>query len=357
MAVAAMRLCPEIRFTSILEHEQYYRTWQMLGHQFAPTRYWRAAPRTRIGKIHYHLLSEHSAGRDLRYLLDETQVDAVHSQNYEHLGYFATKYAGRPVIHDVSDFYSIFPRNQERPSGRSSGPVATFKHIRRQWLEKHALEQADALTFNSPMMLELARQRYAISGETLVIPNAVPEEDVPRSFLPKLSVQDGYVHTVFVGHINGPKLHSLVEVADRGVHVHLYTLQKGSFDQTLSETCEDHRYLHCHGALPYRRLLQELTQYDFGLVLWYKGANEPFFQASLPSKLFDYLAAGLPVIVRPFQALVEFVQRHQCGFVLYDLDELPGKLEKTYTVGDRRKYTMEHYIRPLLDLYREMASG
>jgi len=310
-----------------------------------------------MGKVYYHLISARPAGRDLRNLLDGMGIHVVHSQNYEHLGYFAVKYAGRPVIHDVSDFYSIFPRNQEQPSRRILGPLDTVKRWRRLWLEKYVLERADGLTFNSPVMLRLAQERYSITGETLVIPNAVPEEDMPYSFLPRLSAQDGSTHTVFVGHINGPKLNRLVEIANRGVHVHLYTLQKNAFRQTLVETCTSHSYLHWHDALPYKSLLKELTQYDFGLVLWYEEAKEPFFQASLPSKLFDYLAAGLPVVVGPFQALTEFVRQHQCGFVLYDDNELPDKLREVYTVGDRRKYTMEYYIRPLVALYRRLASG
>ena len=116
-----------------------------------------------------------------------------------------------------------------------------------------------------------------------------------------------------------------------------------------------HLYLHYHGSLPYRELLIQLTQYDYGLVLWYQGATERFFDASLPSKLFDYLASGLPVIVGSYKALVDFVSSHNCGFVVQDVSEIREKLAYSYTVGDRNQYVMEHYVPRLVELYRRLV--
>jgi len=116
-----------------------------------------------------------------------------------------------------------------------------------------------------------------------------------------------------------------------------------------------HPYMHYHDPLPYRALLQEMTQYDYGLVLWYEGARAGFFHATLPSKLFDYLAIGLPVIVGPFRSLVDYVQSKGCGFVLRDMDELGTRLAHRYSLGDLKEYTMEYYIPSLIELYQELA--
>ena len=239
-----------------------------------------------------------------------------------------------------------------RPSFSLRGKYA---HRRRLRYEKFVFERADALIFNSSHMLEIAHELYNIRGETLVVPNAVPAADVPKRSLTKLSAMDSECHMVFVGHINQPKLDRLRQVADHSLHVHLYTYQANTFKASLLQACADHPYLHHHGSLPYRELLIQLTQYDYGLVLWYRGATERFFDASLPSKLFDYLASGVPVIVGPYKALIDFILAHNCGFVVHDVSEIKEKLTDSHAVRDRNQYMMEYCVLDLIALYHRLA--
>lgn len=356
MNVAAMKYDSTIHYILLIEMPGYDKTFEKLGYSFAPPRFWRSKPKTLVGKIYYHFFSERSGGRKLSKLVQEFKADIIHTHNVDHLAYYAIRYTNLPVVHDISDFYSIFPRNQGHPSNkRRFGLWERYRHAKRLVWEKFAFENADGLTFNSPYMLDVAKELYNIRAETAVIPNAVPEEDIPRENLPKLSKRDRQVHAVFVGHINRAKLNRVKELADRDIHVHLYTLHAECFESILLRKCEEHKYLHYHRAVPHRQLLLELTQYDYGLVLWYEGAQEKFFEVSLPSKLFDYLASGLPVIVGPYRALSDFVLSKGCGFVLNHIDELESKLSKTYTVGDRGRYTMEYYVPRLMALYRKIA--
>jgi hypothetical protein len=107
--------------------------------------------------------------------------------------------------------------------------------------------------------------------------------------------------------------------------------------------------------VPYRELLLQLTQYDYGLVLWYDGATARFFDASLPSKLFDYLASGAPVIVGSYKALADFVLSRNCGFVVHNVSEIKEKLAARFTVGGRKQYIMEYYVPDLIALYHRLA--
>ena len=242
------------------------------------------------------------------------------------------------------------------PSEPNMGLWARYKHQKELRWEKYVFENADGLTFQSPYYLDVAEPRYNMRGEIAVIPNAVLADDLPRKSLPKLSQKDGQVHTVFVGHVNRLKLDRVKEIADRGIPVHLYTFHSSEFEPLLLTECKAHEYLYYHGALPRRQLLLALTQYDFGLVLWYRGATEPFFHTVLPSKMFYYLASGLPVIVAPYRSISEFVLSRGCGFVLTHIDELEDKIyNKRYTVGDRAQYTVEHYIPNLVRLYRKLV--
>jgi len=355
ISVAVMNCDPSIRYTVLVDTPEYNRLFEELGHTFGPLHYWRKKPKGLLGRIRYHFTGESSAGRELARTINTLETDIIQTQNLDYLGYYAIRYTDLPVVHDVSDFYSIFPTDQDTPRRHSFSLWGKYAHRRRLWYEKFVFEQADALLFNSLQMLEVAHKLYNIRGETIVIPNAVPAADVPQTSLTKLSALDGEYHLVFVGHINQPKLDRLRQVADQGLHVHLYTYQATTFKATLLRACADHPYLHHHGALPYRELLIQLTQYDYGLVLWYEGATARFFDTSLPSKLFDYLASGMPVIVGPYKALVDFVSSHNCGFVVREVSEIKEKLADRYTVGDRKQYIMEYHVPDLIALYHRLA--
>jgi glycosyltransferase involved in cell wall biosynthesis len=355
ISVAVMNRDPSVCYTVLVDTPEYNRIYEDMGHNFGPIHYWRRKPRNLLGRVWYHLTGEPSAGQELARKVETLGTDIVLTQNLDYLGYYAIRYTDLPVVHDVSDFYSIFPRKQDRSRWPSFSLWREYAHWRRLQYEKFVFERADALIFNSSHMLEIAHELYNIRGETLVVPNAVPAADVPQRLLTRLSALDGECHTVFVGHINQPKLDRLRQVADQGLHVHLYTYQANSFIASLLRACADHPYLHHHGSLSYRELLIQLTQYDYGLILWYQGARERFFDASLPSKLFDYLASGVPVIVGPYKALVDFVSSHNCGFVVQDVSEIREKLADSYTVGDRNQYIMEYYVPDLIALYHQLA--
>ncbi|MFO0635746.1 MAG: hypothetical protein U0168_23140 [Nannocystaceae bacterium] len=89
----------------------------------------------------------------------------------------------------------------------------------------------------------------------------------------------------------------------------------------------DHAFtLHAH--LPLRRLVDALTgQHDFGLLLYRVepelAVGRTHLRIALASKLFTYLAAGLPVLVSPeLETMAALVRDHGVGLVVA-ADELP----------------------------------
>jgi len=67
--------------------------------------------------------------------------------------------------------------------------------------------------------------------------------------------------------------------------------------------------------LPYDELLRELVDADVGIVFFQSGSETNAY--GLPHKLFDYMAAGLPVLVSTHATYVaEIVTEVQCGVIL-----------------------------------------
>jgi hypothetical protein len=67
------------------------------------------------------------------------------------------------------------------------------------------------------------------------------------------------------------------------------------------------------GWVPYPEMPAVLRKADIGLVIL---LPEPRYVAAIPVKLFEYMAAGLPVVASDFPAIREIVAEHQCGVLV-----------------------------------------
>lgn len=111
---------------------------------------------------------------------------------------------------------------------------------------------------------------------------------------------------------------------------------------------------------PYQALMEDLQRYDWGLF----GSMFPCKQIenSMPNKLFEYIAAGLPVLVyncSPESEVVQFIRETNTGVLVSDWDELDfhysNLMEYKKRAREKRWYlTMEREIVKVLKLYDEV---
>jgi len=115
-------------------------------------------------------------------------------------------------------------------------------------------------------------------------------------------------------------------------------------------------YIHYYDPLPPKELMVELTQYDAGLIpLAVDDSNRECANASMPNKLFEYLAAGLPIIARRLVALTDFIEKHSCGMTYEDAPEIVAlKEEWTLPVIFMPPITMESQIGRLVEFYKSL---
>jgi hypothetical protein len=74
----------------------------------------------------------------------------------------------------------------------------------------------------------------------------------------------------------------------------------------------------------------------------------------LPNKLFDYLAAGLPLIVPPTRSISQFISRTGTGLTYEIVDDLPSLVDVRSIKIDRNLFVIEEHISKLEDLYRSI---
>ena len=115
-----------------------------------------------------------------------------------------------------------------------------------------------------------------------------------------------------------------------------------------------------HEGRPLAKLIPEMQQYRWGLV----GNTNRFKQwdVSMPNKLFEYMAAGIPVVVWNAAEAAKFVEREGVGIVVNSAEEIVarnGEAEKCQeaVLAKIKGWTWEANIHRLEKLYAKVLHG
>jgi hypothetical protein len=107
---------------------------------------------------------------------------------------------------------------------------------------------------------------------------------------------------------------------DMGIHLHVHSQ---NFRDILSKYTT--KYFHLEDTIPFMDVPTVLSQYDMGLCMPFDGKNERLiynYTYMLPSKLFDYAQAGIPVLCDyRYQTMSKYLLENNLGMIYTDLDE------------------------------------
>ncbi|MFP4053895.1 MAG: tetratricopeptide repeat protein, partial [Phycisphaerae bacterium] len=276
------------------------------------------------------------------------RFDVIHCHN-EPDHYTGMALAGNaPVIHDTHDLISL--RHPEDAS------LAYHEGI--------ANRSADGRVYSTPYQQQEARRLYDVQGPSLVFYNYASQGDLPRRFLPKLSRQDGQVHVVYEGGIGNTAHRDYRELfrdlSDRGIHVHIYPPKQ---NPAMRELYGQFANVHFHDPVSPRQIIEEMTQYDYGIIPFnLQTGNKRFLDSTIANKLFEYLAAGLPVLTSPLQSYVEYFRRNPVGITFDGADDIVSqlpRLEEIVRTTDFSKqvFTYESEVDRLIDFYRQVIAA
>jgi len=146
----------------------------------------------------------------------------------------------------------------------------------------------------------------------------------------------------------------------------------GRFDPPALEnelrTLPGYQHVRFHGWVPPGQIYAHLRTANIGLACLHP---EPRFTVAFPVKLFEYMAAGLPVIASNFPLWKEIVEGNECGLTVNPLDpeEIARAIEylithpvEAHRMGENgrraveKKYNWEREGQKLLKLYGELLN-
>ncbi len=262
--------------------------------------------------LRHHVYLASLAGlntRAIRKAIERMPGPVVRTSTPDLVGAAALR-SGKRVIAEVYDTWSLYDASERHGL---EGRVRRYVSLR---FERAVHEGADLLVYTTQEMLDYAASRYRIRN-AIVVPNAVLTADLPKGRRRRLS-EDGRSHCVYVGTLQpsseggSRSIIPFLRVLSKDHVVHVYGVTERTKLLAVRRDLEGVGVW--HDPVPQARLLEELTQYDFGLILLPR-VDVRRFETVLPNKMFEYVCAGLPVLVSPYRALVNFVRTYDCGTV------------------------------------------
>jgi glycosyltransferase involved in cell wall biosynthesis len=284
------------------------------------------------------------------------QVDVFHAHNEP--SWFVTLIKERcdvPVVLDVHDSYiaRVTPEEAEKTEAPR---IFTG--------ERNNFQLADALVFPGRSFGKIVTEEYGLTQPQLILPSYVPK------FLNQYNGGEWLGGLVYQGKMmldsecvegtanQGFRYCSYEELLRQaheiGMDFHLYGIRSDE------EYQEAYREAYLHLGRPYEDLLKSLTRHDWGLV-----GNvfpTPEWDVAFPNKLFEYIAASVPVVAMNAADCAEFIKEHGVGIVVDSIQELSERWSehtevRKSLIRGRQQFVMENHIGHLEELYEEAISG
>ena len=284
--------------------------------------------------------------RDHRHLWDlSADYDLVHCHNEPDVLTVAALAGQAPVVHDTHDLISL------RADGEAS--LAFFEGV--------ANRGAAGRVYTTPYQLAEARELYGVRGPCHVHYNYVSAGDLPQRRLPKDSGSDGAVHIVYEGgvglggHRDFTRLFN--ELAAAGVRVHIYP---ASYNQQVAAVFESTENIFYNQPLSPSRIMEEMTRFDFGIIPFnLELGNRRFLDTTIANKLFEYLAAGLPVLASPLKSYVEYFAANPVGMTFESAEDILANLDRLRQMAaeidfGQQVFTHESQVPALEEFYYQV---
>jgi glycosyltransferase involved in cell wall biosynthesis len=183
-------------------------------------------------------------------------------------------------------------------------------------------------------------------------PTVVPAEEgrAIRKNWENLGIQDGKFTCVYSGTMSpsrplGPVIDAVKRLSDKNVPIVFIIAGTGDQDAEYRRKAADHPAIRFAGWINHREMAVLFDMADVAIAPY-----RPDLSFSLPTKMFDYMAGGLPIVSSCGGEAAALIDRHQIG-INYDVDDsasVERALSRLYEDAELRRL-MSSSAKALLD--------
>jgi len=279
----------------------------------------------------------------------EPHVDFLHAHNEP--SYYVSlwkEFSKKPVILDVHDSFLLRTSPAQADKVMEEGKM----RMRVSTEERTNFQLADALVFPSQSMADLVCKEFKLTQPMLVLPSYLPELFYQYETQPWMG---GIVYEGKTA-INGDSSTNAycdyrkfdAECKRLGVDFHLYGNQMS--DEFKAAYPHAFKYPPCLMG----KMIKRIQAHDWGLVG--NVDSYPEWEGAMPNKLFEYLAANIPIVCMNAGEVAKFVLEHDIGIVVNSVEELCARWKehtekRKNVVRLRHKFSMDSHIEELEAFY------
>lgn len=289
----------------------------------------------RLPRMLWRMLALGSIARGAR----AERPDAVHANDIATLipGYFAARLSGAKLVYDTHEYAVGVP----------------YRKAVWAWLaaaiERLLIRRCDAVITVSDGIAERLQARYSLRERPTVVRN-VPDLPPPGE-APDLREEMGIGDAPLVLHqgavADGRGGENLIRAVSFTESAHLLFLgADGAYAERLRALAVELDVggrTHFHPPVALAELLSYTTQADVGVSLLQDSCEN--HRLALPNKLFEYLAAGLPVVVSDLPEMRRLVIERQVGWVTDSGDPADIARVLADATGARGDESLENRVR------------
>ncbi len=214
----------------------------------------------------------------------------------------------KPLVYDSHEFFTEVPEIQG----------SRIKKGVWKWLEKHSVARADLVITVNKSIADLLQKTYRL--EQVLVTRNIPSGKIILEKVTRVGLGMPVDTDILILQGAGINLdrgaEELLNALPLLENVHLYIIGSGDAIPAIKKQIAVQnlaRSVTLIGKLPYERLLQYTACADVGLSLD-KDTNINY-RYSLPNKIFDYAAAGIPMVVTDLPEVSRVVRDADIGKV------------------------------------------
>jgi glycosyltransferase involved in cell wall biosynthesis len=293
-----------------------------------------------------------------------TDARIIHIHDVELLpaAIYLSKTTDNVVIYDVHEDYGHIVATRDWVPD-TIAPLASWMIPQ---VERIAVNRLDATI---PVSQWIGEPFEDLANDITIVHNYPRTETIPE-VSGSIDSTTQYTLCYVGGLVDVRGIHRMLELVetlvDRGVNVELWALgswmpaaNKTAADEFIKENNLQSR-VKFPGYLEYDEMFRHLHSADVGLAL----LDTEHYRHGIPTKLFEYLYAGLPIVTTPTDAVAEFIPDEYCHLVPQGdteaaADAVETALQENYDESEMRtiieeKYSWEHEAEKLINLYEKL---